>query len=592
MGYTHDNYLSEAPYAELYSFRGDAFAHEAKLEKMEAEAKEAGFKNFRRMYKQYEISRKGSGAVPSSNVTAFTDQPLELDCGPWQCDDLGVSTWGSAAESVVCPHPIMPVCRLVNVDTGTEKMELAFRKGASWRRLIVEKGVLASARSIVALANNGVAVTSETAPLLVKYLHDMENYNYDILPEKPSVGRLGYIDGAGFSPYVDGLIFDGDVNFRNIFRSVRSQGSRKKWLEAAGEARAGSITAKIVVAAAFASVLVGPTGALPFFVHLWGAASGIGKTVALMAAASVWGDPAIGRYPQTFNSTVVGHEKFAAFLNSLPLIIDEMQLARDHQGRSKFNVYQLAEGVGRTRGNRTGGVDSTPTWANCIITSGETPLTQENAGAGAKNRVIEIECNTDKVIQDGPGISALLKQNFGFGGREFVQRLEGQTERVLALYRKTFSALSASDATEKQAMAASLLVSADILADEWIFHSGKPLTAEEIGGFLQSNAAVDVNERAYAYLCDWVSQNVAKFNGQGVEVFGAIKEDSVYIIRSVFCRALEEEGYSPQALLSWMKGKRLIQTRGRANTMGKRINGVLTECVVMSLPGEKEEIPF
>lgn len=45
------------------------------------------------------------------------------------------------------------------------------------------------------------------------------------------------------------------------------------------------------------------------FVHLWGVESGTGKTVALMLAASVWGNPAIGQYVQTFNATQVGHEK-------------------------------------------------------------------------------------------------------------------------------------------------------------------------------------------------------------------------------------------------------------------------------------------
>lgn len=34
----------------------------------------------------------------------------------------------------------------------------------------------------------------------------------------------------------------------------------------------------------------------------------------------------------------------------------------------------------------------TPTWHNCILTTGESPLTGQSAGAGAVNRVIDIEC--------------------------------------------------------------------------------------------------------------------------------------------------------------------------------------------------------
>lgn len=133
-----------------------------------------------------------------------------------------------------------------------------------------------------------------------------------------------------------------------------------------------------------------------------------------MLAASVWGNPAVGKYIKTFNATEVGHEKTAAFLNSLPLLIDELQLARDARGKIQFNVYSLAQGVGRTRGTKSGGVDKTPTWGNCILTTGESPLTTLTDGAGALNRVIDIECSPPgKVISDGMRIANDLKKTMG-----------------------------------------------------------------------------------------------------------------------------------------------------------------------------------
>ena len=157
-----------------------------------------------------------------------------------------------------------------------------------------------------------------------------------------------------------------------------------------------------MLAASFASALIKKIGGLCFFVHLWGVESGTGKTVALMLAASVWGNPAIGQYVQTFNATQVGHEKTAAFLNNIPMCIDELQLSKDSHGRSKFDVYQLSQGVGRTRGTKSGGIDKTPVWDLCILTTGESPLTSDNSGAGAVNRVIDIECKAkDAVIKNG-----------------------------------------------------------------------------------------------------------------------------------------------------------------------------------------------
>lgn len=212
-----------------------------------------------------------------------------------------------------------------------------------------------------------------------------------------------------------------------------------------------------------------------------------------MLAASVWGNPMIGKYIKTFNATEVGHEKTAAFLNSLPMLIDELQLARDARGKIQFNVYALAQGVGRTRGTKSGGIDKTPTWRNCILTTGESPLTSLADGAGALNRVIDIECSPPgKVIRDGMRIANELKKNYGFAGKAFLGKLKDETvmDAVTQRYQELFRKLSESDTTEKQAMAAALIVVADELITRWFFGGGAPVTVEQISTFLQTKAAV------------------------------------------------------------------------------------------------------
>ena len=587
-----DDFLTTTPYEALYAYHKEPFTHAAKMEELAAYSVSKGFKGFKTMYKKYVESLKAqSGTIYIDNVTNFTNQPLELNAGDWEADDSGIFKKNGYNDEVACPHPIMPVERLVNIDTGEEKLQLAFRKGTIWRKIIVSKTVLASSNKVTELAGSGIAVTSQNARAFIQYISDMENMNYYLIPEKKSIGRFGYIPDEGFSPFVDGLIFDGDVNFKAMFQTVRSRGSETKWLETAAEVREMSTTVKIILAASFASVLLEPLNCLPFFVHLWGVDSGTGKTVALMVAASVWGDPAVGAYVKTFDGTVVGMEKTAAFLNNLPFCLDVLQLAKDSKGRTTFDVYKLAQGVGRTRGNRSGGVDLTPTWRNCILTTGESPLTGTASGAGAVNRVIDIECKSAQaVIKDGMRISGAVKRNYGFAGRKFVERLyqPGVIDQVSERYRELFRILSDRDTTEKQAMAAAAIILADELACQWIFSGQQPLTIEQVSEFLASKAAVSAGDRGYKYLCDWVTQNSNKLCGRSenpnIEVLGALEDGRAYIIRSVFERILQDAGYSTAAMISYLKQSNLIETRGRANTKGKRINGIPTECFCLRLP--------
>lgn len=603
--YTKEDFSTSTPYEQILTI-SDPFQREIATNALAAYAKTVGIgaSGFKRMLKTYiEAQTMNSRTIYLDRVTEFSGQPLELDAGNWQADDFGVSRQGRFGEEVACPHPILPVERLVNIDTGMEKLKLAFCKGGKrWREIIVEKKVLASDRAILNLADLGISVTSANARALVQYISDLENINYDLIPERKSVSRLGYIEEEGFSPYVPGLLFDGDLKYRHIFGSVKSSGSREKWLEhVLGLRRDGSIEARIVLAASFASVLVEPCGALPFFVHLWSSESGTGKTVATMLAASVWGDPAKGRYMQSFNSTVVGQEKLAAFLNHLPMIVDELQLARDSRGKLNFNVYTLAEGVGRTRGTKEGGVDRTATWSNCILTNGESPLTAQGAGAGALNRVIDLECSPNKkVIENGPETANLVRKNYGFAGREFVEHLYsgGNLERAEQLHKKHFKALSDCDATEKQAIAAALILAADELATEWIFQDGRTITREEISEFLMNQDAVSIGRRGYEFFCDWAAQNANRLREgqeQG-EVYGLLDGNKAYIIRSVFDRVAEDNGFPSRAVLSYLKERGLIETRGRAFTKNKRVNGILTECVCLLLEGpafdENDDLPF
>lgn len=602
--YSAADFCTPEPYEELYKLRGSPFIYEMAKVKMEANAKAVGFKSFKGMLQKFnkaQLDAKRRNMIP--NQTEFDGQEIELNCGTWESMDWGIyRDTPNGGRECACAHPIMPVERLVNIDTGEVKVRLAYKRSGrdkKWQTTIVGKDTISTSRSITALASQGISVTSTSASVLVDYLNDMENLNYDVIPERKSIGRLGYIPGEGFSPFVDGLIFDGDASFRNLYGFISEHGSYTKWFETALECRKMSVTARILLAASFASPILSLVGSLPFFVHLWGVDSGTGKTVALMLAASVWGNPALGSYVQTFNATQVGQEKTAAFLNHLPYCMDELQLTKDSRGKSSFDVYQLAQGVGRTRGKRNGGVELTPTWNCCFLTTGESPLTNASSGAGAVNRVIDIECTANsKVIQDGQRISGILKRNYGFAGRIFVEKLyasEKTQDTVREMYQDNYKELLQGDSTEKQAMAAAAIITADQMATAWVFKDDMHLTVKDVQEFLASREAVSAGKRAYDWLCDWVASNVNHFNTDENpatgEVYGVLEGDVAYVIRGVFDRMLQDAGYSTSATLSYLRANKLIETRsGKGYTKTKRIGRTTPQCVWLRLEPPDETV--
>ena len=584
--FTKNDFLySSKPYEWLDENSSNKFEALQLTERMNDLALSVKIRNFKTLYKEYLSSKDGN--TYGLNATNFTGQEFSLNCGDWSCDDYGVTIFGrNGAEEIACTHPIMPVQRLYNIDSGTEKLKIAYRKGQQWRSTIVDKRVLASNSAILQLADFGIAVNSENSRLLVRYITDIEAMNYEKIPELNSVGRLGWISGYDFSPYVENLVFDGETSFKHFFESVKTSGNYDTWLEVAATVRnSDSIPARVMLAAAFASVLVEPCGALPFFVHLWGNTEG-GKTVALMLAASVWANPRIGEYIHSFNSTGVAQELSAVFTNSLPLILDELQIVQEKKDFDK-TIYQLSEGVGRQRGAKTGGLQKTGTWNNCILTSGEMPLSGTASGGGAVNRIIDVEY-TSKIFEDPVYVAETVKKNYGFAGKKFIECISNDDvmDEIRAKQKQYMKLLQQSESTDKQSMSASLILTADFFAERFIFHDGYVLTIDDIKPFLATKTDVSQSKRAYEYIMDVVTMNANHFiptQNENAEIWGAIDTEYVYVISSKFKSLMIEAGFNPVAVLSWLKTNNLIEFEHDRKDKVKKINKISRRCIWLKL---------
>ena len=495
---------------------------------------------------------KTDGNSEKGNRTAFTNQPFSLQCGEWTTDDNGVyrevQTANGGVRTEYASHiPIMPIERLENRETHKTSITLLYGNALNKRRT-VEKSVISNSRLIVSLSDYGVDVTSESAKHLVNYLNTVINLNRNTIPKQESVSRLGWFD-TEFIPYDGNAVLDNADTATDLINAVTEQaGTLEEWADYIRPLRENNLYFRLVLAASFASVLAEKVNALPFFVHLWGG-TGSGKTVALMAAASVWGNPKQGKYLLTLNMTTNALMEISAMLYNLPLIGDELQTIKNEYNTSYDKiVMQLTEGISRGRMNSSLKVQEQKAWKNVFITNGEEPITQSNSGGGAVNRVIELEC-TEKLIPNGNETVNFITNHYGVAGRKFIEHIKAKPlEQLQEEFSTCFNMLmQLTDTTDKQALAMALLFVADGYADECIFHS-KEMDIKQVAAMLKTNAQVDVAERAYRTIIDTIAENSDKFDTErdSDRVFSAYWGRKYYngdvkIIKTVLDRLLKEK---------------------------------------------------
>ena len=581
------------------------------VEALKNKARELGrAKEFTNVLKSFFVDYQ-QRMMQHGNTTQFTGQPEELQCGAWRATDLGVTMQkfdgrGMPVQITACTHPILPVEILKNVDTGEERVTLAYFKYGSWNQVTVNRDVCADNGSIVkVLSKIGIEVTSESAKFLVRYISDCIGMNPARLEPKRSINRLGWC-GAEFMPYAKDIVYDGDKEYDPIFRNIRESGSFAVWKEHCAGLRRNKIN-RLAFAASFGSALIEPLRILPFVFHIWSGESGTGKTVAIMAAMSIWGNPKMGGLVKTMNTTKVGIMRTSAFLYSLPYAGDELQTMKD-KWTTNFDqlIYQITEGIDRGRGRASGGVEETKTWHNSYLFTGEEPITKSNSRAGSKNRVIEIEVE-DKLIEDGNYTVSLLTENYGHAGKKLVTYLQGADDgKLREEYKKYFDAMCKLDTTEKQAMAMSCILVADHILVDQIFTDEAPLQVADVQEYLRSAKEVDISERSYQIVLNWIAKNPLRFqnptggDNKG-EVWGRIDADEDHpeippvavINKDVLCDFLEKSGYDYAAVSKkWAAKDRLVK-----NSQGKfvhqtRVYGMKASYIKLRMEPEADEEGF
>ena len=503
----------------------------------------------------------------------ITGAPLSLRTPEgWIFSDKGIS-WidpKTHTPANVCRTPILLTQRLKSLETGDEKMEIAFKRDGEWQRAIYPRSVIFSSRSITALADLGCTITSENSKNVVKFLGALESENIDIIPKNDATSTFGWQPGRRFIPgHDEGITLDIDPSQRGMAAAYCQNGTMERWIEHMAPHRSRE-KFRFILAASFAAPLLRIVKQRIFFVYNWGGSKG-GKTAALKAALSAWGDPE--RLMVNFNATQVGLERTAAFYCDLPLGIDERQLAGNNQGALEKIVYMIASGTGKIRGAKSGGIQTVHQWRTVALATGEEPLSTETSQTGVSTRVLEIYGGPFDNEQDAALMHQQAAMDCGWAGPAFIEHILQMDEREIVeryedMQRYIRETSQGKNGSHIAGIAAVAL--ADSLIDEWFFGGNpresvaeaKRMAASILINQVEANTT-DVNENAVQFIVDWVLANRSYFGANAIGTclgFTSESGNTAYIFPSMLNQALTKAGYSPRKTMKYMAEKDLIGT--------------------------------
>ena len=226
-----------------------------------------------------------------------------------------------------------------------------------------------------------------------------------------------------------------------LFPAFEPKGTLEGWKETINfYNRDGFELHQFVVGSSFGSVLMNMSPINCAALHIHSKESGVGKTTAIAAAASVWGRPEelVINERDTFNIKMHRGEIY----HNLPLYMDE--LTNSSANELSNLAYQLTGG--RQRGRMVSGGNAEryrgDAWKLLAVTTGNTSIIERVSMAKAMpkaeaQRILEVKVDRlfseseEKGEQDR--FSASINNNYGHAGKEYIQYLLNNMDGVKKL---------------------------------------------------------------------------------------------------------------------------------------------------------------
>jgi putative DNA primase/helicase len=308
-------------------------------------------------------------------------------------------------------------------------MELLSGDGNEYRRMLLSMGL-------------EIAGSSKSRNLLTQYIQTAQ-----VEQRARCVERTGWHDGIFVMPErTIGEIDDERILYQSASATpgtFKSKGRLASWQANVAALCAGNSRLVFAVSTAFAAPLLHLSGMEGGGVHLRGDSS-TGKTTALRVASSVWGGP---DYMHRWRATSNGIEALAAQHSDCLLVLDELSQVDPKEAGEV--AYMLANGSGKARANRNGGLRDPVSWRILFLSSGEAGLAEHMAEAkkkpkaGQEIRLLDIPADAGRGLgmfenlhdyATGSAFSKALTEatvkHYGTGSRPYLEKLVEQHDKI------------------------------------------------------------------------------------------------------------------------------------------------------------------
>ncbi|HEY0319470.1 MAG TPA: DUF927 domain-containing protein [Pyrinomonadaceae bacterium] len=421
-----------------------------------------------------------------------------------------------------------------NIDDGLISLIIQYEYLGQARRKVITRSQMSDPRQLLAmLAGSGAPVTSNNARHVTSYLAAFEHAFGATLPSRKVISRFGW-ETPGSIFFLPGAVSevdfmpakDGDAALFRAYASRR--GTLRGWLHLTRTiAEEGLMIPQVAILTCFVPPLQGKLRIPNFILDINGGTS-TGKSTSLKLAASVYGsfiDP--DSMVMQWMNTKVAVEQLASLCSDLPIFLDDAQHCQDELKRSV--IYMIANGKGKGRAARGGGLDEVTTWHTVALSTSEEPLHESSPHEGARGRILPVGGATNPFPLGSSSLVQSLERaaalNHGFAGEAFVRHISNWTDsdwsrwhrRYLEICKELLMGSSSNVVGRVSGYIAAIQTGAEIACPLL----GIPFKPDVIGAWLMLHLAEEQSRQnlvllALRALADFYLANVSHFAGDGL----------------------------------------------------------------------------